>query len=286
MSDSPGPGTPARNPWTWRLVVLGAVMVVALVVWLVAGGDGGGEPGASSTATSAAASTASSNQGATGPGSPTASPAVPGRPAGAGCPATDGSTPAGADTHESVDVDGDGKADTAWLTGGADRRFGITTASGATFSVALGSASPQRASAVVNVVAAGDGTAPVALVDTGRGTLLFSAAECDLAATQNLAGDDYTFDKGFTGYGTGVGCTDVDGVLHLAGLEAATDDGDSFTVTRTFVDLDDGAATAANGEVTTVARDAGPDDPVVVTAQETSCGDLVAGKDGPVEPQS
>jgi hypothetical protein len=185
-----------------------------------------------------------------------------------------------------VDVDGDGEADTAWLTGGPDRRFGITTASGATFSVAVDSASPQRASAVVNVVAAGDGTAPVALVDTGREVQLYSAADCDLAATQNLAGDAYTFDKGFTGHGTGVGCTEVDGALRLAGLNATTGKGATFTVTRTFVDLDDDALAATNGEESTVARGAGPDEPVVVTAQETSCGELVAGEDGPVEPQS
>jgi len=116
--------------------------------------------------------------------------------------------------------------------------------------------------------------------------LLFSAADCDLAATQNLAGAPYTFDKGFTGQGTGVGCTEVDGALRLAGLNATSADGSSFTVERTFVDLDDGALAASNGEASTVADGAGPDDPVVVTAQETSCGDLVVGEDGPVEPQS
>ena len=283
MSTPDSPAPDRRSPWTWRAVVLVAVVVVALVVWLVVrSDDGGGAPAASPSPTAssptAPSPTATTSQDAAGP-----SPSTTGA---AGCAATGAGTPEGADTHEVVDVDGDGEPDTAWLTGGADRRFGLTTASGATFSVAIGSASPQRASAVVNLVAAGDGTAPVALVDTGREVLLFSAADCDLAATQNLAGDAYTFDKGFTGNGTGVGCTEVDGALHLAGLDATSADGGSFTVTRTLVDLDDGAMTASNGQESTVARDAGPDDPVVVTAQEASCGELVAGEDGPVEPES
>ncbi len=275
MSDTPEP-TPSRSPWTWRVVVLAAVVVVAVVVWLVVRDDGGdGATAASPSPTAPASQDASPD--------PSSSPTTTGA---AGCAATDDGTPEGAATHEIVDVDGDGEADTAWLTGGAERRFGITTASGATFSTAIDSASPQRASAVVNVVAAGDGTAPIALVDTGREVLLFSAADCDLAATQNLAGAPYTFDKGFTGQGTGVGCTEVDGALRLVGLNATSADGSSFTVERTFVELDDGALNGSNGEQATVAEGAGPDDPVVVTAQETSCGELVVGEDGPVEPES
>ena len=275
MSDTPEP-TPSRSPWTWRVVVLAAVVVVAVVVWLVVRDDGGdGATAASPSPTATATQDASPD--------PSSSPTTTGE---AGCAATDDGPPEGADTHEIVDVDGDGEADTAWLTGGAERRFGITTASGATFSTAIDSASPQRASAVVNVVAAGDATAPIALVDTGREVLLFSAADCDLAATQNLAGAPYTFDKGFTGQGTGVGCTEVDGALRLAGLNATSADGSSFTVTRTVVELDDAALNASNGDEATVATGAGPDDPVVVTAQETSCGELVVGEDGPVEPES
>ncbi|SKC60257.1 hypothetical protein [Krasilnikoviella flava] len=278
MSDSPDPGPRARSPWTLRVVVLVAVVIFAVVVWLVV--RDGGAP-AASPSPAASSPTAPSPTATQDPAEPT-----PSTTGAAGCDATDDDTPEGADTHEVVDVDGDGEADTAWLTGSADRRFGITTASGATFSVAIDAASPQRAAAVVNVVAAGDDSSPIALIDTGREVLLLSAADCDLAATQNLAGDAYTFDKGFTGHGTGVGCTEADGALRLAGLDATTAGDGSFTVDRTFVDLDDGAVTGSNGEEQTVAQGAGPADPVVVTAQGTSCGELVAGEDGPVEPQS
>ncbi|WP_156044228.1 hypothetical protein [Cellulomonas sp. HZM] len=187
--------------------------------------------------------------------------------------------------HEIVDIDDDGHEDQAWITPGADRRFGITTSSGATFSAPIDSASPERASAVVERVQAD--RIPIALVDTGREALLFSLAGCAVTPVQNAQGDPYTFDRGFGDQGTGVGCTKDDGVLRLAGLDAVSkDDGKTFDVTRTWVDLDAQGRHATNGEKETVATGAGKDDAVVTTAQEVSCGTLVAGKDGPVEPQS
>ncbi|GII97901.1 hypothetical protein CLV28_2264 [Sediminihabitans luteus] len=208
----------------------------------------------------------------------------------AGCaPGGDG-TPAGAGAAPVVDVDGDGAPDTAWITPGADRRIGVTTASGATFSAPIRTASPVPASAVVNVVAtaggsAGMSSAPIVLVDVGRETLLFSLAACAVTPTVDDRGDQYRFDLGFAGHGTGVGCTEQDGALHLAGL-LATSEGDGYAVTRTMIDLSADATHATNGASDTVATDAASSDPVVTTAQETSCGDLVAGTDGPVEPRS
>lgn len=274
----PGPAEPTRRTWPWIVLAVVAVLVVALVVWLV------NRPAddVPAQATPSPSGTPSASASPTDDGSPTDDSSTP---SAEGCPATGDGPPAGADTHEIVDVDGDGRPDTAWITGGAGRTFGITTASGATFSAPIESASPVPASAIVNLVAAGDATAPIALVDVGREVLLFSAADCAVTPTQNAQGEPYTFDKGFTGFGTGVGCTAESGVLHLAGLNAVSEDGTSFTVSRTFVDLDAEARNATNGEEETIADDAGPDEAVVTTGQETSCGDLVAGQDGPVEPQ-
>ncbi|MDF9877065.1 hypothetical protein [Cellulosimicrobium cellulans] len=271
----PEPERPRRT-WPWIVLTIVAVVVIGVVVWLL------NRPTDDAPAAETPTATESPDPSPTDTGTPTDDTSTP---AAKGCPAAGDGVPAGAGTHEIVDVDGDGRPDTAWLTGGADRAFGITTASGATFSAPIESASPVAASAVVQLVAAGDATAPIALVDTGREVLLFSAADCAVTPTQNAQGEQYTFDKGFTGFGTGVGCTEVDGELHLAGLNAVSDDGTAFTVSRTFVDLDAGAQTATNGEEETVAQDAAPDDPVVTTAQETTCGDLVAGQDGPAEPQ-
>ena len=232
---------------------------------------------------------------------PSAPASAPGDSGGAGGePVTDGCAPTGdgppgdAQPRQVVDVDGDDENDSAWLTGGERRRLGITTASGATFSVPLGSASPERASAVVDLVATEDGTAPIALVDTGRAVRLFSVSGCGLTPTRNPEGVPYTFDQGFTGQGTGVECADeapsADGArdadrLHLAGLNAeASEDGSVFTVTRTFVDLSADATRAVDGVEETVVEGAPADDVAVTAAQRTSCGDRVAGEDGPVEP--
>lgn len=268
-----------RTPAIRRSGPLLALTAAAALVLASCSGAGDEVSPSATTAASATSTTTEAPTGATTPetGQPT-------QETGVGCPAAGDGVPAGADSVEVVDVDGDGKPDQAWLSGGADRAFGITTASGATFSAPVDSASPQPASAVVAVVGA-DPT-PIALVDTGRSVALFALGGCAVTVTENEQGEPYTFDKGFTGYGTGVGCVEESGALQLAGLNAVSeDDGTTFTVTRTAVELSRGGGLATNGESQVVAEGAGPNDPAVTTAQETSCGQLVAGQDGPVEPQ-
>lgn len=230
--------------------------------------------------TAAPTASAETTESPAAPVEPSASP-TPDASTGTGCAATDAGTPEGAATTEIVDVDGDDLPDLAWMTAGAGRTFGVTTASGATFSAPVESASPVAASAVVNVV--GDDATPVALVDLGRQAQLYTLTDCAVTQTADAAGEPYVFDRGFGDQGTGVGCTDVDGVLHVAGL-LATEEGGGWTVTRTLVDLTDAGKVATNGTVEVVAEDAAATDAVVTTAQEVSCGDLVAGDDGLAEP--
>ncbi|KSW21449.1 hypothetical protein [Cellulomonas sp. B6] len=275
---APGPGPARRAPWwPWAVAVVVLVGVVVALLLTRGGDDGTAAPSPSATppATPTATASPTTSPSTAPPTSPTAT---------AGCAPTGDGPPAGADVREVVDVDGDGRPDQAWLTGGADRRIGVTTASGATFSAAIDSASPVPASAVVQRVQA-DGI-PVVLVDLGREARLWSVADCGLVALTNAQGQAYTFDRGFAGQGTGVGCTQDGGALRLAGLDAVSADGGEFTVTRTWVDLGDGGRTARNGASEQVATGAAADDPVVTTAQEVSCGDLLAGRDGPVEPAS
>ncbi|UCN14656.1 hypothetical protein LFM56_17665 [Cellulomonas iranensis] len=278
MSTPAAPATPGparRAPW-WPWAVAVVVLVGVVVALLLTRGDGddAAAPTTSPTPATTTPTTATSPS-ATPAASPTAT---------AGCAPTGDGPPAGADVREVVDVDGDGRPDQAWLTGGADRRIGITTASGATFSAAIDSASPVPASAVVQRVQAD--AIPVVLVDLGREARLWSVVDCGLVAPTNAQGQAYTFDRGFAGEGTGVGCTQDGGALRLAGLDAVSADGGTFTVTRTWVDLGDGGRTARNGAAEQVATGAAADDPVVTTAQQVSCGDLLAGRDGPVEPAS
>lgn len=269
-----------------RSFAVTAALAAAGLILAGCGSDDDGGGGATSSAPAPSATTsAPASDPATTP-APTASATAEPTPStgvGDGCPATDGGIPDGAATSEVVDVDGDGRADTAWITGGPDRALGITTASGATFSAPIDSASPIAASAVVSTV--GADLTPIALVDLGRQAQLFSLDGCAVTQTVDQGGQPYVFDRGFGDQGTGVGCTDVDGVLHLAGL-LATEEGDGWTVTRTLVDLDPSGEVATNGAAEVVAEGAAATDAVVTTAQEVSCGDLVAGDGGLVEPTS
>lgn len=268
---------PSASRRTWAWVVVACVVVVAVVVAVILATRPDDDAAAPAPTTSPSSSPATAPSAA--PASTTATTAAP-----AGCAATDATTPEDAGVAEVMDVDGDGREDQAWITSGADRRFGITTASGATSSAVLDSASPEPASAVVQVVQSEE--IPVALVDLGREALLYSLAGCGVTPVRDVQGEPYTFDRGFGGAGTGVGCTSQGGVLRLAGLDAVSaDDGATFDVTRTFVDLSADGRTATNGEPEQVATGAAKDAPVVTTAQEVSCGDLVAGEDGPSEPQ-
>lgn len=268
---------------------LAALATTALLLTGCSGaGDDPSPTTTSSSSTSSSPSSDPSGSATSASPSPTEQPSssatTPAASPGTGCPATGDGVPPGASSTEVVDVDGDGRPDTAWLTAGADRTFGITTASGATFSAPITSASPIPASAVVGSVATTDaGDVPITLVDLGREAQLFALTDCTVTQTTDAAGQAYVFDRGFGDQGTGVGCSDVDGATRLAGL-LATQEGDGWTVTRTLIDLTEGGRVAANGTVAVVAEKAAADDAVVTTAQEVSCGDLVAGAGGLTEP--
>lgn len=263
-----------RQGWVIALVVL-LVVAVGVIVYLLLNRDDDAPAPVSSSSTSSSPSSSSS---------PSPEPSQETSTAAAGCAPNSATAPAGADVVTVIDVDGDGRPDQAWLSAGADRELGITTASGATFSTTIDSASPVPASAIVNRVQRDQ--IPIALVDLGREALVYSLAGCAVTPVANAQGAPYTFDRGFSGGGTGVGCSTDAGALRLAGLNAVADDAGTYTVTRTFVDLDADGRHATNAAPEQVAIGAAADEPVVTTAQEVSCGDLVAGTDaGPVEPQ-
>ncbi|MDM7855128.1 hypothetical protein [Cellulomonas alba] len=274
--------------WGEGVGAVAAVGVVGAVVWLGAPGDR--EP----PLPAATGSTAASSPTPTGEPEPSADPeptesgaATPtftSTPTAAGCSPGGGGVPVGADVRQVVDVDGDGRPDRAWLATEDDgqRRFGITTASGATFWIDIESASPIQASAVVQLVQSDH--VPIALVDFSRSAQVYSLAGCAVTEVLNAQGLPYTFDRGMGDQGTGAGCTLVGGALRLAGLDAVRNPDGTYDVSRTFIDLDAGARHATNESRVVVARGAKADAPVVVTASEVSCGELVAGRDGPVQP--
>jgi hypothetical protein len=277
-----------RSPLQRRLRARSALGVALVASLLLAGacgdddgtdGSNGGSGGDATTTTTAAGgesttTTAGSGDGGSGGGS-------------AGCPATSSGTPAGAATAPTIDVDGDGRDDTAWLAGVAsdgERTFGITTASGATFSTPFSSASPVAATAMAF---APDGELPAyALISDGRIGSLWLVADCRITQVTNPQGEQYTFDLGgFTGFGTGVGCIDADGDgrRDLVGLLAESVDPSTTHITRTIIELD--GARASNGPSDELVAHRPEDDAQAESARSVTCGDRTLDADGVHEPR-
>ena len=273
-----------------RLVSASSLLLASVV--LAACGSGSATdpvPAAASASASSATSTPASPAPSTSmaspsPASPSTADGTPDAPAaggGTGCAPNSASIPAGAGTAVTGDVDLDGAPDTVWLSDTPDRTLGITTASGATFSTTFTSAAPQGASALgQRLQPAGPA---IVLLDTGRSVALYAVVDCALVPTRNAQGEQYTFDLGFTGYGTGVGCVagGDEEDLQLAGLDAEDTGNGTFRVTRTVVDLSDSGRRASNGESTVVAEGVGADDPRVEDARTVGCGNQSKGADEP-----
>lgn len=139
-----------------------------------------------------------------------------------GCPATSAHMPADVSARQTVDLDGDGEADTEWFDPSSmsfPQEFGITTASGATVSVQpdLGptGADPRALTTTV------DGQV-IVLISGSRVVQLLTYLNCELQPVMNQEGEPYQFD--LTGHnGNGVGCADVDGdgTDELVGLKVS-----------------------------------------------------------------
>jgi hypothetical protein len=96
---------------------------------------------------------------------------------------------------------------------------------------------------------------------------------------RNEQGQQYAFDLGFTGYGTGVACEDADGdgTRDLLGLllEPARDATSEVVVQQTVVELD--GDVARNGATTSAPAG---DEVRQQMAQSVTCGDLDLAADG------
>jgi hypothetical protein len=226
---------------------------------------GGGTAGGTSSSSAAGSSGAAST-----------SPAAPS----AGCPSVGGSIPAGARTAPTIDVDGDGRPDTEWIatTPSADGGvpFGVRTASGAVVMASIQSASPAPRSVMFADVT-GHGEI-IALASDNRQVLLYAFSQCQIIPEQNLQGQQYAFDLGFTGFGTGVGCADVtgNGTRNLLGLKLVTDaSGNPTSIQRTIVELD--GPQARNGATSTVDH---PTAQQAELARSVTCGNLTLAANG------
>jgi hypothetical protein len=217
--------------------------------------------------------------------SPSASPTPsPSATPTAGCPATPGTTaPAAAVTAAAIDVDGDGRIDTEWIAQiGAVTRFGVTTASGATFSYDVSSASPiARGGFVARLTP----ELVISLLSDGRGAYLHTIANCAFVEPTDTRGAPYTFDlESMRGTGTGVGCVPSGSDLALVGYLATTTN-DTVTVKQTVIRLNAAGTIARNGTVTTVAQNVPSTDPIVVLANSVTCGSVTIPAGGVTLPE-
>jgi len=205
------------------------------------------------------------------PAAPTATPL-------SGCAPTGTGVPAGATSKQVIDVDGDGRPDTGWLSGGTT--FGITTASGATFSIPieLAGGGPRTV-----LVANTDGHGTIAaLASDGRTVELLLVHNCGLFPATNAQGAHYEFDLGLRGTGTGVGCSQITGTptRSLVGLNVHLNAaGLPDSIHRTQIIL--GATTARNGATDTIPAQGNP--AATQSGSTISCGDLTLNRDGITE---
>lgn len=196
-----------------------------------------------------------------------------------GCAPTGTGVPVGATSKQVIDVDGDGRPDTGWLSAGGTT-FGITTDSGATFSIPIELAGGgPRAVLVANTD--GHGTI-AALASDGRTVELLLVHNCGLLPATNAQGAHYEFDLGFRGTGTGVGCSQITGTptRSLVGLNVHLNAaGLPDSIHRTQIIL--GATTARNGATDTIPTEGNP--AATQSGSTISCGDLTLNRDGITE---
>ena len=257
-----------RSRWPVLLLALPVLAACTATGGSASSGTSGGSAGTTSPATTASGSSSGSRTASTGAGSWGHR---------AGCPSVGKQIPPGTNTAQTVDVDGDGRPDTEWIAQGPDAQgrvpFGVRTASGAVISSAIPSTGSPVPRSVMFADVTGSGEI-IALASDGRQVPLFAVSDCQLIAEQNQQGRQYTFDLGFTGYGTGVGCADADGdgVRELLGLKLNTDAG---TVERTIIELQ--GPQARNGATSSVPVTSDQDRQL---ATSVTCGQLTMAANG------
>jgi hypothetical protein len=186
--------------------------------------------------------------------------------AGKGCAATTGGIPAGAMQARIGDVDGDGRADTEFMTN--NFRYGIRTASGATHTVSAALAGP--AWHLGWTARMQDGTV-LTVIDDQRDAELFTFSGCAFHAVKNRQGSQYTFGlDGFSDYGTGVACSSTD--RHLQGLQLRKHANGRYTIDRTRIVFSANHRTATNGNVHHGTTSYAANSSTVRRANQSTCG--------------
>ena len=181
------------------------------------------------------------------------------------------------------DIDRDGQPDMIWgFTGEGGTAFGVETAAGATSGIdfADGSFGDGSTVPVALVAPAQDGLPTLIFVQSGQLAGLYTFENCALRPATNDGGGFYEFaiGAGASQFGTGVGCTDVNGRFELVGLNIVRGDDASVDWERTIIELD--GTTATNGAFDSGTFDVGVDDTSIALLSTVSCGALSIDRDG------
>ena len=188
-----------------------------------------------------------------------------------GCPATAEGIPDGAVTAEIADVDGDGQNDTEWYSEATvPFVYGVTTASGATITLTDRMAGPNTHSGWTAKLHNG---VVVTVLDDGRGAVLHALVDCAFVTPIGVDARPYAFDmQNLRGFGTGVGCLEVEGGLELNGLQVSQNRDDSYSLMSTGITVSTDGLTAMNG-YTAVESSLPEEDRRVALARTSSCAD-------------
>jgi hypothetical protein len=181
--------------------------------------------------------------------------------------------PAGAVTHATIDVDGDGLADTEWISSTPTLEFGVTTASGATYSYPLSSASPAPR---VGFIARLNDHRIVSIADDNRAAYVHFFVNCGWVETKDSHGNQFILDfNDLAGVGSGVGCS-----LGYVVSFQATLTGSTYTVTKRPLNLNATGSYATYGPAVTIGTGLAASSSQVKVAQEISCEAVTVGNGG------
>jgi hypothetical protein len=239
-----------------RSSVVVAVLAITLSGCSAIGAAGGASASAQLEDTEAAATASPTEEPTTAP---------------EGCPATTDSVPDDAVTAKIDDVDGDGESDTEWYSEATvPFVYGITTASGATITLTDTLPGPNTHSGWTAQLHNG---VVVTVIDDGRGAALHALVDCDFVTPIGVDARPYTFDmQNLRGFGTGVGCLEVEGGLELNGLQLTENKDETFSLMATGITVSTDGLTAMNG-YTAVEESLPENDPRVDLARASSCDD-------------
>ena len=185
----------------------------------------------------------------------------------AGCPATGGSIPVGAQVQKTNDVDLDSRVDEEFITG---TEFGVKTASGAIITVRMPLAGGGDRHGWISVMEA---QPPVAVVDDGHTAAVFAFVNFKFVTPTGTNGKPYTFTLwGFGKYGSGVSCIGSDrGGYNLAGVNAVELPNGRYRIDTTAVDIPKSGTTAKNGQFVKGTKTFAGSSQTVVNAKRSFC---------------